>query len=86
MQAKHGTQIVDVWQISDDMSPAVWVQDAFKQGLLHWDAREENTLMLNAPWSVAMGACGDFLTRDGQELRIVNENEFEKDYQIIDNQ
>ena len=42
--------------------------------------------MLNAPWSVAMGACGDFLTRDGQELRIVNENEFEKDYQIIDNQ
>lgn len=50
MQAKHGTQIVDVWQISDDMSPAVWVQDAFKQGLLHWDAREENTLMLNAPW------------------------------------
>ena len=75
MQAKHGTQIV-----------AVWVQDAFKQGLLHWDAREENTLMLNAPWSVAMGACGDFLTRDGQELRIVNENEFEKDYQVIDNQ
>ncbi|MBC6499782.1 hypothetical protein H7R52_18305 [Weissella confusa] len=65
---------MDVWQISDDMSPAVWVQDAFKQGLLHWDAREENTLMLNAPWSVAMGACGDFLTRDGQELRIVNEN------------
>ena len=60
MQAKHGTQIVDVWQISDDMSPAVWVQDAFKQGLLHWDARRKHTLMLNAPWSVAMGRAVTF--------------------------
>ncbi|MGQ4573397.1 hypothetical protein ACUIJP_04845 [Leuconostoc pseudomesenteroides] len=83
MKAKHGERIVEFWKISHEQINDAWVNEAFRTTNIRWHKVNNDTLLVNAPWSVVPATIGDYLVLDEKQLKVVSNNDFHKDYKIL---
>ncbi|MBS0957564.1 hypothetical protein [Leuconostoc pseudomesenteroides] len=82
MRAKIGNKMVEVWQISHQPISESWVRQSFDKKLLSWHQIYPDDLLVNAPWSVSIGKNGDYLIKDGNQISLITQQQFDKTYRL----
>lgn len=84
VKAKMGNLTVDVWRISHQSSLEPWVQDLFKQHIIHWYEANSNILMFPQAYGGAASVGFYFVRLGKNEYTAVNAKRFEREFSPLE--
>lgn len=71
MKAKHGNEVVEAWQIVENVHHA-WVAHYFDIGRIYWQLELGNMILVVRQYRILnLGQIGDYLIYNGEDVALV---------------